>query len=126
MSDQQELEGRIAIIGMAGRFPGADTITEFWRNLRAGAESVTFFQDDQLDDWFDDDVRAAPSYVKARPILDGIDQFDAGFFAMHAKEAELTDPQHRVFLECAWQALEDGGTTPPPMTGQSASLPAAV
>ena len=112
MSDQQELEGRIAIIGMAGRFPGADTITEFWRNLRAGAESVTFFQDDQLDDWFDDDVRAAPSYVKARPILDGIDQFDAGFFAMHAKEAELTDPQHRVFLECAWQALEDGGYDP--------------
>ena len=112
MSDQQGLEGRIAIIGMAGRFPGANTISEFWRNLRAGAESVTFFQDDQLDDWFDDDVRAAPNYVKARPILDGIDQFDAGFFAMHAQEAKLTDPQHRVFLECAWQALEDAGYDP--------------
>lgn len=112
MSGQESPDGRIAIVGMAGRFPGAGNIDQFWDNLCRGIESVRFFADGELDDWFDQDVRGAPNFVKARPVLDGVDQFDAGFFGMHAREAELTDPQHRIFLECAWQALEDSGYDP--------------
>src|SRR5882724_3489618 len=102
----------IAIIGLSGRFPGATPVEEFWQNLCAGRESVTRFDDDDLEDRFDDQTRQSPNYVKARPILDDAERFDADFFAMHAKEAELTDPQHRIFLECAWEALEDGGYDP--------------
>ncbi|HEY6432767.1 MAG TPA: aminotransferase class III-fold pyridoxal phosphate-dependent enzyme, partial [Acetobacteraceae bacterium] len=112
MSGQDSPDGRIAIVGMAGRFPGAGSVGQFWDNLCHGIESVRFFGDDELDDWFDREVREAPNFVKARPVLDGVDQFDAGFFGMHAREAELTDPQHRIFLECAWQALEDAGCDP--------------
>ena len=102
----------IAIIGMAGRFPGADTTESFWENLCAGVESITHFADDELDDWFSAEERRSADYVKARPILTDVDQFDAEFFGMYANEAALTDPQHRVFLECSWQALEDGGYDP--------------
>ena len=109
MSAAGETEGRIAIIGMAGRFPGAQDITTFWRNLCNGVESVTFFTDDQLEDGAEPSTRASASYVKARPVLPDVDQFDAGFFDMRDREAALTDPQHRVFLECAWEALEDAG-----------------
>ena len=107
-----DLPPGIAIIGMAGRFPGADTPEIFWENLRAGVESITRFADADLDDWFSAEERRSPDYVKARPILKGVDQFDAEFFGMYANEAALTDPQHRVFLECSWQALEDGGYDP--------------
>ena len=109
MSAVGETEGRIAIIGMAGRFPGAQDITTFWRNLCNGVESVTFFTDDQLEDGAEPSTRASASYIKARPVLPDVDQFDAGFFDMRDREAALTDPQHRVFLECAWEALEDAG-----------------
>ncbi|WP_164019660.1 SDR family NAD(P)-dependent oxidoreductase [Pyxidicoccus trucidator] len=115
MSGEQEtsqLEG-IAIIGMACRFPGAGTPEAFWKNLREGVESITFFKDEELD-------RAAiapeelkdPKYVKARATLDGIDQFDARFFDFSPREAEITDPQQRVFLECVWEALESAGHDP--------------
>jgi len=107
-----DLPPGIAIIGMAGRFPGADTPAIFWENLCAGVESITRFADADLDDWFSAEERRSPDYVKARPILKGVDQFDAEFFGMYANEAALTDPQHRVFLECSWQALEDGGYDP--------------
>ena len=109
MSAAGETEGRIAIIGMAGRFPGAQDIATFWRNLCNGVESVTFFTDDQLEDGAEPATRASASYIKARPVLPDVDQFDAGFFDMRDREAALTDPQHRVFLECAWEALEDAG-----------------
>jgi amino acid adenylation domain-containing protein len=102
----------VAIIGMAGQFPGAADVAGFWRNLRDGVESISRFTDAELEDAFDPSIRADPNFVRARSVLDGIEEFDAGFFAMHAREAELTDPQHRVFLECAWQALEDGGYDP--------------
>ena len=102
----------IAIVGMAGRFPGADTVAEFWANLTNGIESVTHFSEAELDDSFGPDIRGAANFVKARPILRGIENFDAGFFGMYAKEAELTDPQHRVFLECCWEALESAGYDP--------------
>ncbi len=107
-----DIQGAVAIIGMAGRWPGAKTVDEFWRNLCAGVESITRFEDSELEDSFGAEIRGAPNYVKARPILENVDQFDAEFFGMYAKEAELTDPQHRLFLECSWEALEDAGYDP--------------
>jgi amino acid adenylation domain-containing protein len=104
--------GAIAIVGMAGRFPGAQNIDEFWRNLCAGVESISRFDDAELEDSFSAEIRNAANFVKARPILENVDLFDAGFFGMYAREAELTDPQHRIFLECSWEALENAGYDP--------------
>ena len=112
-----DMPGAVAIVGMAGRWPGADSVAEFWRNLVAGVESVTRFTDAELEDSFDQDTRNAANFVKARPILKDVDLFDAEFFGMYAKEAELTDPQQRLFLECAWQALEDAGYDPATYAG---------
>ena len=102
----------IAVIGMAGRFPGARSVGQFWQNLRNGVESITRFEDSELEDTFGPEVRRAPNFVRARPILPDVEFFDAEFFGMYPREAELTDPQHRIFLECAWEALEDGGYDP--------------
>ncbi|MDQ6675547.1 MAG: SDR family oxidoreductase, partial [Chloroflexota bacterium] len=103
----------LAIIGMAGRFPGARDTDEFWSNLRQGVESIATFSDDELAAaGVPDTLLANPNYIKARPIIDGPDLFDAGFFGYNPREAELTDPQHRLFLECAWQSLESAGYDP--------------
>ncbi|HET9382059.1 MAG TPA: beta-ketoacyl synthase N-terminal-like domain-containing protein, partial [Streptomyces sp.] len=99
----------IAVIGMAGRLPGAHDLTEFWHNLRDGVESVTVFPDDELADRVGPDVLKDPAYVRAGAVLDDIDRFDARFFGYSAREAALLDPQHRLLLECAWHALEDAG-----------------
>src|SRR5947209_7524110 len=100
----------IAIIGLSGRFPGAASIEQFWHNLRNGEESVSFFSDEELlVAGVDPLLLKEPNYVKARPILEQIDQFDAAFFGYSPREAALTDPQHRLFLECAWEALEQAG-----------------
>jgi len=109
----ENLEG-IAVIGMAGRFPGARNIREFWELLREGRETVRHFSDEELAavDYDFDSVRDDPNYVKARGVLDDIDLFDAGFFGFLPREASLLDPQHRVWLECAWQALEVAGYAP--------------
>ena len=112
MSEPMQTEGRIAIVGMSGRFPGARDVATFWRNLRNGVESVTFFADNELEDGPDPATLASGNYVKARPVLTDVDQFDAAFFDMREREAALTDPQHRVFLESAWEALEDSGYDP--------------
>lgn len=109
--------GAIAIVGVAGRFPGADSVGEFWENLRGGADSITHFEPEQIDDTFGDEMHRNPNYVAARPILSNIDKFDAPFFGMHAREAALTDPQHRVLLECAWEGLEDAGHDPASFSG---------
>jgi amino acid adenylation domain-containing protein len=101
-----------AVVGMAGRFPGARTVDAFWRNLCDGVESITHFEDSELQDGFGPEVRHAPNFVRARPILPDVEFFDAPFFGMYPREAELMDPQHRLFLECAWEALEDGGYDP--------------
>lgn len=110
-----QIEGSesIAIIGMAGRFPGADTLEQFWRNIEGGIESITFFSEDELlqSGISREDLRRA-NYVKAKPILSDIESFDADFFRISPKEAELTDPQHRLFLECAWEALESAAYDP--------------
>jgi acyl transferase domain-containing protein/thioesterase domain-containing protein len=108
-----DLADRIAIIGMCGRFPGAKNIEEFWRNLKNGKETITFFSDEQLlAAGIDQTLLDNPNYVKANPILEDIDLFDASFFDTYPKEAELIDPQHRIFLECAWHALENSGYNP--------------
>jgi acyl transferase domain-containing protein len=98
---------------MAGRFPDAPNIEQFGKNLCAGVESVTTFTDEQLlSAGVEPSLIQAPNYVKAGILLDGVELFDAGFFGYTPREAELTDPQHRVFLECAWEALEDAGYDP--------------
>jgi acyl transferase domain-containing protein/NADPH:quinone reductase-like Zn-dependent oxidoreductase/acyl carrier protein len=103
----------IAIIGMAGRFPGAADVAEFWCNLSGGVESVTFFGREVLSArGVSGAVLNDPLYVGASAVLDGVELFDADFFGFTPREAELTDPQHRIFLECAWQALEDSGYDP--------------
>jgi amino acid adenylation domain-containing protein len=102
----------VAIIGMAGRFPGADDVEQFWTHLCEGKESITFFADAQLDPSVPAALRADPSYVKARGILNGVDMFDAAFFGIGPKEAELMDPQQRKFLEICWECLEHGGYAP--------------
>jgi acyl transferase domain-containing protein/NADP-dependent 3-hydroxy acid dehydrogenase YdfG/acyl carrier protein len=101
----------IAIVGMAGRFPGARDLDAFWRNLRDGVESITFLKDSELEASALDSaaVRSDPNYVKAAAILEDADLFDAGYFGVTPKEAEVMDPQQRVFLECAVEALEHAG-----------------
>lgn len=96
----------IAIIGMSGRFPGAKNLDEFWDNLANGVESISFFSDDELSDL---DNLNNPNYVKAGGVLAEKELFDARFFGFNPQEAEITDPQHRIFLECAWSALENAG-----------------
>jgi len=102
----------IAIIGMAGRFPGASTIEQYWQNLRDGVESLTFFSEEELlASGLEPALINNPAYVRARPILkaEEVEGFDAAFFGYSPREAELTDPQHRLFLECCWEALEHAG-----------------
>lgn len=104
-----ELES-IAIIGMSFRFPGASTLKQFWENLAGGVESIFHFTEKQL---LAAGVLPArlrdPKYVRARGILENIEFFDASLFGFTPREAEITDPQHRVLLECAWEALEHAG-----------------
>ncbi|KRE12733.1 hypothetical protein ASE66_19735 [Bosea sp. Root483D1] len=105
-------ERAVAIIGMSGRFPGAASVGAFWRNLLDGVESIRRFDLAELEDSFDAATRALPNFVPMRPVLDGVDLFDAPFFGMLPREAALTDPQQRLLLECAWEALEDAGYDP--------------
>jgi len=103
----------VAVVGMAGRFPGAGNIDEFWENLRNGVESISFFTDEELEAaGVGSSLLQNPNFVKARAVLDDIDGFDAEFFGYNPREAELMNPQHRVFLECAWEALENAGYNP--------------
>jgi len=100
----------IAIIGMAGRFPGAPGIEAFWNNLRDGVESITFFTDEQLlASGVDPEALQSTRYVKAGSVLEGIEFFDAAFFGFNPRGAAAMDPQHRLFLECVWEAIEAAG-----------------
>jgi amino acid adenylation domain-containing protein len=100
----------IALIGLAGRFPGAEDAAQFWQNLRAGVESIRFFSDEELAAaGFPAELLRDPRLVKARGMLDGAELFDAAFFGYAPREAQIIDPQQRLFLECAWEALEDAG-----------------
>jgi len=107
-SDDPSLD--IAVIGMSARFPGANTVEEFWRNLCAGRESITALSEQDLREaGVDEALRQHPDYVRALPEIGDPGLFDAAFFDMSPREAQCTDPQHRLFLECAWSALEDAG-----------------
>jgi amino acid adenylation domain-containing protein len=102
----------VAIIAMAGRFPGAPDVETFWDNLCQGRESIRFFAPEELDPAVSQADREDPGYVAARGIIDDVEQFDASFFGMSPREAELTDPQQRLFLELCWECLERGGYVP--------------
>ncbi|MBH8567022.1 acyltransferase domain-containing protein [Nostoc sp. CENA67] len=103
----------IAIIGMSCRFPGAKNIDEFWHHLKNGVESISFFTDEELlSTGIDPTLLTNPNYVKANAILSDVENFDASFFGISPKEAKLIDPQHRLFLECAWESLESAGYNP--------------
>ncbi|MCU0289183.1 MAG: polyketide synthase, partial [Acidobacteria bacterium] len=109
--DRSVLE--IAVIGMAVRFPGAENIAEFWNNLKNGKESITFFSDADLENMgIESSVIKNPNYVKAGGFIKDIEYFDASFFSYIPAEAEIMDPQMRLFHECAWHALEDSGYDP--------------
>ena len=104
---------RVAIIGMAGRFPRAKSVAEFWERLRDGLECVSFFTDEELiEEGVDPAMLEDSNYIKAKAALDDIDLFDAAFFGFSPKEAETMDPQQRFFLECSWEALENAGYDP--------------
>src|SRR5690349_5263115 len=106
MNEPDSLSGAIAIIGMSGRFPGARNLSEFWQNLRNGKESVRFFTEEELIAAGNDpETVRRPDYVKARSLLEDVAMFDAEFFGITPREAAHMDPQHRLFLECAWEAL---------------------
>ncbi|HVT59904.1 MAG TPA: amino acid adenylation domain-containing protein [Thermoanaerobaculia bacterium] len=110
---QPAAEAVVAVVGMAGRFPGARDVAELWRNLREGKEAIRFFTAEELRAaGVDPAVLALPGYVPARGALDEFDRFDAGFFDLSPREAEVMDPQHRLFLELCWEALEDAGYDP--------------
>ena len=103
----------IAVIGMAGRFPGAPGLEAFWANLRGGVESVRAFSDEELLAAGESPALLRdPAYVKAGAVLDDIDKFDAAFFGWSPRDAAVTDPQHRLFLETAWAAFENAGYDP--------------
>ena len=121
MNDKTDLnlEDSIAIVGMDGRFPGAKNIEEFWDNLKHGRESITHFSDEELlAVGIDEKTLENPNYVKAGAFLEDIDLFDANFFGYNPKEASAIDPQHRIFLECAYSALENAGYNPDKYMGK--------
>ncbi len=103
-------EAGIAVVAMAGRFPGADTLEAFWQNLSSGTESIRPLSEDELiTAGVDPGLLTNPNYIRAGAALEGIETFDAAFFGYSPNEAEILDPQQRVFLECAWEALERAG-----------------
>ena len=120
MTEQVDSEGlgSIAIIGMAGRFPGAGSVTDLWQRVRAGEELIRFFTEEELlESGVDPVVFNDPNYVPAHGYLEGIDQFDADFFDINPREADIMDPQIRLFLENTWTALEDAGIDPERFAG---------
>lgn len=103
----------VAVVGISGRFPGSDSIEEFWSSLAQGKESISFFSDEELiESRVDPKLISNPSYVRARGVIGNSEYFDASFFGYSPREAEILDPQHRVFLETAWHAMEDAGYNP--------------
>jgi phthiocerol/phenolphthiocerol synthesis type-I polyketide synthase E len=103
----------VAIIGMRGRFPGANDLDAYWENLAQGVESITVLTQEEIRAaGVPDNIARLPGYVNASPVLDAVDMFEAEFFGFSARDASLTDPQHRLFLETAWEALEDAGYEP--------------
>ena len=112
-------ETDIAVVGMACRLPGAPDLAAFWRMLREGRDARVELSDEHLRRaGVPEEVLADPDFVKAAMVLDDIDQFDAGFFGLSPRDAALFDPQHRVFLEVAWEAFEHAGHPPERFDGR--------
>jgi phthiocerol/phenolphthiocerol synthesis type-I polyketide synthase E len=112
-STPASLDGDLAVVGMAGRFPGAANLAEYWENLRTGVESISFFSREELiASGVHPALAGRPDYVPAAPILDDPSLFDAAFFGYSPREARFIDPQQRLFLECAWEAVEHAGYDP--------------
>jgi acyl transferase domain-containing protein len=106
------MEG-VAVIGYSGRFPGARNVEEFWLNLRRGAESIRHFTEEELRELgIGPETYEHPNYVRAASVIEGVDLFDAEFFGYNPREAQIMDPQQRIFLECVWEALERAGYDP--------------
>ncbi|HET8640620.1 MAG TPA: SDR family NAD(P)-dependent oxidoreductase [Pseudonocardiaceae bacterium] len=109
----------VALIGMSGRFPGANNVGELWRNVVAGVKGLREITEDELAEaGIDPGQLADPRYVRIGGPLEGIDMFDASVFGINPREAETMDPQHRLFLECSWEALEAAGYCPTDTPGQ--------
>jgi len=109
----------IAVVGMACRLPGAPSLDAFWRLLREGRDARVELTDDHLRSvGVPPELLADPDFVKAAMLLDDVDQFDAGFFGLSPRDAALFDPQHRVFLEVAWEAFEHAGHVPERFPGR--------
>ncbi len=103
----------IAVIGINGRFPQARNTNELWRNLLERVEAISFFTDEELiAAGIDSALLEQPNYIKARAVIEDYDLIDAAFFGLNPREAEIIDPQHRLFMECAWEALELAGYNP--------------
>ena len=110
MTSKSELNAAIAIIGMSARYPGARDVQTLWKNVCNGTSSITRFTDaDLLATGVSPAMLARPAYVRAAGVVDDIELFDAAFFGINPREAELMDPQHTLFLEHAWDALESSG-----------------
>ncbi|MBE9534428.1 MAG: polyketide synthase, partial [Proteobacteria bacterium] len=113
VSFEEDAIEQIAVIGLSGRFPGAKNIEKFWQNVRNGVDSISRFTDQELESLgIDPAVLSNPNYVRAKGELEDIELFDALFFGFSPREAEIMDPQHRIFLESAWEALENAGYDP--------------
>ena len=119
MTSNSELPpNAIAVVGMAARFPGANTLSAFWDNLRRGEESiVTLSEDDLLAEGIPEKALANHAYVRRAALVDGIDEFDSDFFGFTPQVARSTDPQHRLFLQTAFHAIEDAGYDPANIEG---------
>jgi amino acid adenylation domain-containing protein len=114
---EKPLEG-VAIIGMAGKFPGAPNLDVFWSNIAAGKDTITHFSRTELEARDRASLEFGPDYVAAHGVLEGAEMFDASFFGISPREADFLDPQHRLFLETCWNALEDGGCDPAQFSGE--------
>lgn len=118
-TNNQSLATSIAVIGMAGRFPQAKNIDEFWQRIVTGTECITQYTESKLiAAGIDPDLLQNPNYVRARGELEGIDRFDAVFFGINPREAAIMDPQHRLLLECGWEALDNAGYDPERFPGR--------
>lgn len=113
INDINGMDDSVAVIGMAGRFPGARNVDEFWANLATGTESISVLSEEELlASGVSPELIANPNYVRAKGLIHDVADFDAHFFGFNPREAEILDPQHRLFLEAAWHAMEDGGYDP--------------
>src|SRR6185436_403401 len=116
---ERPADPNIAVIGMACRYPGAPDLAAFWRLLRDGVDAISRLTDEELRAaGVDPALLANPRYVRARGVIAGADLFDAPFFGFSPREAAITDPQQRVFLEQAWEALEHAAVDPATFPGR--------